>query len=80
MGGKNYYIPRESYVIDAGSICEIGIMSHSTMQLWILGINFFENYYVVFDQENKKVGFAPSVTAPERLAKIIEDENIMLAT
>lgn len=80
IGGKNYFIPRESYVIDGGSICELGIMSHSTMQMWILGINFFENYYVVFDQENKQVGFAPSISAPSRLADIIaEDKQTLLA-
>ena len=26
-----------------------------------LGINFFENYYGVFDMDNKRVGFAESV-------------------
>jgi len=28
---------------------------------WILGLNFFTNYYTVFDYENLSIGFAPSV-------------------
>jgi hypothetical protein len=27
---------------------------------WILGINFFNNYYTVFDYENMRIGFAKS--------------------
>ena len=30
---------------------------------WILGMTFFNEYYVVFDQENLKVGFANSKSA-----------------
>jgi len=28
---------------------------------WILGLNFFENYYTVFDYENMMIGFADSI-------------------
>jgi hypothetical protein len=28
---------------------------------WILGLNFFQNYYTVFDYENNSIGFAPSI-------------------
>jgi hypothetical protein len=28
---------------------------------WILGLNFFENYYTVFDYENQQIGFAVSI-------------------
>ena len=42
-------------------------MTHPTMQVWILGLNFFENYYTVFDQENLKVGFALSKNANPRI-------------
>ena len=53
-------MPKESYVIRGGNVCEIGIMTHDTMTFWILGLNFFSNYYTVFDQEELKVGFAIS--------------------
>ena len=29
-------------------------------RFWILGINFLHNYYTIFDQENKKIGFTVS--------------------
>jgi len=28
---------------------------------WILGLNFFTNYYTVFDYENNRIGFAESI-------------------
>jgi len=28
---------------------------------WILGLNFFTNYYAVFDYENMRIGFAESI-------------------
>jgi len=29
--------------------------------MWILGLNFFQDYYAVFDYENKRIGFAESI-------------------
>ena len=61
VDGNNYYIPRESYVErEFGMKCVVRIMHYDDMPFWILGLNFFHNYYTVFDLENKKVGFAPS--------------------
>ena len=59
------------------SICAIGIMSHPMMEFWILGLNFFENYYTVFDQENRRVGFAPSISSTPRLMDLIENDKTL---
>ena len=51
----------------------MGIMSHDTMSFWILGLNFFSNYYTVFDQEDMKVGFAISRYAHPRVMEFHQD-------
>ena len=60
-------MPKESYVeyVNFGyyQTCGLLIMSENSFGGWIFGLNFFENYYTVFDQEEKRVGFAPSITA-----------------
>ena len=73
IDGHQYFIPKESYVIRTGGICQIAIMTHDSMSLWILGLNFFENYYTVFDQENLRVGFAINKNADPRL-KLLHDK------
>lgn len=39
--------------------------------IFILGLNFLQNYYAIFDQENLKVGLTLSKTANKRLAKMV---------
>lgn len=48
-------------------------MTHDTMKIWILGLNFFSNYYTVFDQEELKVGFAISRYAHPRVMEFHKD-------
>ena len=42
-------------------------MTHDTISKWILGLNFFANYYTVFDNEDHRIGFAASKDASERI-------------
>ena len=43
----------------ANCVVEVAYQSH--WDYWLLGLNFFEQYYAVFDQKNKKIGFAESI-------------------
>ncbi|KAG0320033.1 hypothetical protein BGZ99_004716 [Dissophora globulifera] len=60
--GKNFAVPFEDLVreeTEPGSkTCYSGIQS-SSASFMIIGDLFIKNNYVVFDQENKKVGIAP---------------------
>jgi hypothetical protein len=59
IGGKNYFIPKEEYVYQSEGRCYLLLMEGGTEPVWILGLgSFFPNYYVVFDQENYRIGFA----------------------
>ena len=46
------------------------------MSIWILGLNFFENYYTVFDQENLRVGFAINKNADPRLIELHQKASL----
>ena len=65
IGEKEYVLPTESYVTcssatlscwltnDCRESCRLGLMSHETITSWILGLNFLQNYYTVYDQQNQ---------------------------
>ncbi|KAG0257488.1 hypothetical protein BG011_003937 [Mortierella polycephala] len=60
--GKRFGIPfedlvREETIVDEG-LCYSGIQT-SSAKFMIIGDVFIKNNYVVFDQENKRVGIAP---------------------
>jgi hypothetical protein len=76
IGGKYYHLPVESYILfdRSSNQCAIKIQSATIHDHWILGLNFFENYYTVFDQENLRVGFAPSIHRTPRLAELIKNQ------
>ena len=50
--GKPLFLPNTSYVYQSedGEACHLMLMTSKSEQ-WILGLNFFDNYYIVFDQE-----------------------------
>lgn len=70
IDGILYTLPRESYIIYEEGVCALKIMTTESMNVWILGLNFFENYYTIFDQENRRVGFAPSIHAQPSLSNL----------
>lgn len=78
-----YIITRESYVEEKpyafSSGSSIKIMSLPFQDVWILGLNFFDNYYTAFDQENKQVGFALKKGSPKRIKEIREQRELPAA-
>jgi hypothetical protein len=61
IGSETYTIPRDKWFERAGGQCVIKFMHGPHKDYWILGLNFFENYYTVFDYENMQIGFADSI-------------------
>ena len=58
-----YTIPVDRYVerYDDGE-CGLKILSlEMSTDMWILGLNFFHEYYTIFDQGEKRIGFAQSL-------------------
>ena len=43
--------------------------------MWIMGLDFFTNYYMVFDHDNKKIGVALSKNADQHLIDITLKAN-----
>ena len=63
-----YFMPRESYLNRKGNDqCELAIMNDANEYKWVLGLNFFTNYYTVFDMEEERVGFAVNRYAHPRV-------------
>jgi len=59
-------IPPSTYIVIMGddgngnNICGLGFVPNSS-DYWLLGDVFLRNYFVVFDQGNDKIGFAPHI-------------------
>jgi len=50
-------------------------MTHETIDLWILGLNFHQNYYTIYDQENMRMGLAPSKVADPKIATVEKEKE-----
>lgn len=57
----SYIISKNQYLINRNGHCVLQIAPTGNTGKAYLGINFFENYYGIFDMDNKRVGFAESV-------------------
>lgn len=73
MNGDTYSIPTEKWFERSGNQCVIKFMHSPRKDYWILGLNFFENYYTVFDYENMSIGFADSVNQGKKVSKSFID-------
>lgn len=52
VNGDKFKIPNHNWVERGDGICVLKFMHAPARDDWILGLNFFENYYTVFDYEN----------------------------
>jgi len=51
------------------------MVNMGNMPVYIMGLNFFKNYYSVFDQDkidNLRIGFALSKSANPRITELME--------
>ena len=57
IGEVTYTIPPASYIGYQNGVCTLKIMTNKRDKNFItLGLNFFENYYTVFDVGQKRIG------------------------
>lgn len=63
IDGVLYKINRNQWFERQNDMCVIKFMHAPNRKVWILGLNFFTNYYSIFDYESKRIGFAESVLA-----------------
>lgn len=64
IDGVDYSLPGSDLVIQASNMCLFAMMGMDIPApgpQWILGDVFMRRYYTVFDQGNKKIGFAKAV-------------------
>lgn len=75
-----YVIPKEDYVLydSWNKVCYIALITLPGLPYYILGLNFFKNYYTVFDQEQFRVGFALSSVANERIPELQEQAQAIM--
>lgn len=73
IGGDDYTLTRLNYVERSNSECKIKIAALEGFDIFILGLNFFHNYYTVFDPDNNRIGFAKSIHFVTPTSNLIPD-------
>ena len=73
IGGAKYALTKEDYVIKAGGQCLFGMTGLDVPApagpLYILGDVFMRAYYVKFDVDGKRLGFAKAKKSKKRMSK-----------
>ena len=72
-------MPFENYVLKqsmwGSEQCIVKLMTTNVLPFYIMGLNFFENYYSVYDKEDKRVGFTISRSASPRIIELYDREK-----
>jgi hypothetical protein len=71
IGEVQYTINRNMWYDRKGNTCVVKFMHGPGRAEWILGVNFFENYYTVFDYETQQIGLAKSINYGEEAVPFI---------
>ena len=62
VNGDEFVIPRDEWFSrDAETGVCVAKITHHASDMWIAGLNFFNNYYTVFDYGQNRIGFAKSI-------------------
>lgn len=65
FSGREYLIEAKDYVLNVQGTCMSGFVGIDIPApagpIWIIGDVFLRKFYSVYDLENDRVGFAPSV-------------------
>ena len=71
INGTNVYYPKETYLHPRmyNGQCALYVTEMYSVGSgdWMMGINFWENYYMVMDNDNMRIGMAPSKVASKRV-------------
>ncbi|KAI9506026.1 aspartic peptidase domain-containing protein [Coemansia spiralis] len=65
LGGKDYTLDAEDYILNIQGICLSGFtgvgVSESGSSIWIIGNVFLRKFYFVFDLGKNRIGFAKAL-------------------